>query len=105
MVFMGMRMFTHKHLIYIIKEGKKPMYDFSKEQDELWEAIKIFEDRIEVIQEDNVVCDLNQEVNDYIFEKICKALLNNDNNRTRAAESLGIKRETLLAKMKKYAIA
>jgi len=98
-------MFTHQHLIYIIKEGKKPMYDFSKEQDELWEAIKIFEDRIEVIQEDNVVCDLNQEVNDYIFEKICKALLNNDNNRTRAAESLGIKRETLLAKMKKYAIA
>jgi transcriptional regulator with PAS, ATPase and Fis domain len=81
------------------------MYDFSKEQDELWEAIKIFDDRIEVIQEDNVVCDLNQEVNDYIFEKICKALLNNDNNRTRAAESLGIKRETLLAKMKKYAIA
>lgn len=81
------------------------MYDFSKEQDELWEAIKLFDDRIEVIQEDNVVCDLNQEVNDYIFEKICKALLNNDNNRTRAAESLGIKRETLLAKMKKYSIA
>jgi transcriptional regulator with PAS, ATPase and Fis domain len=81
------------------------MYDFSKEQDELWEAIKIFEDRIEVIEDDNVVCDLNQEVNDYIFEKICQALLTNGNNRTRAAESLGIKRETLLAKMKKYAIA
>lgn len=104
MVFMGMRMFTHQHLIYIIKEGKKPMYDFSKEQDELWEAIKIFEDRSEVIEDDNV-CDLNQEVNDYIFEKICQALLTNGNNRTRAAESLGIKRETLLAKMKKYAIA
>tara|TARA_Y100000389_G_C17325088_1_gene445119 strand:+ start:718 stop:963 length:246 start_codon:yes stop_codon:yes gene_type:complete len=81
------------------------MYDFSKEQDELWEAIKIFDNRIEVIEDDDVVCDLNQEVNDYIFEKICKALIDNDNNRTRAAESLGIKRETLLAKMKKYAIA
>jgi transcriptional regulator with PAS, ATPase and Fis domain len=104
-VFIGIIMFTHQHLIYIIKEGKKPMYDFSKEQDELWEAIKIFEDRIEVIEDDNVVCDLNQEVNDYIFEKICQALLTNGNNRTRAAESLGIKRETLLAKMKKYAIA
>lgn len=90
-----------KLLIYIIKEGKKPMYDFSKEQDELWEAIKCFEEHVEDIQSPTSLPD---EVDSFIIDKIKDALIECNNNRTHAADRLGIKRETLLAKMRKYLI-
>ena len=77
------------------------MYDFSKEQDELWEAIKCFEERVEDIQDPTSLPD---EVDSFIIDKIKDALVECNNNRTHAAERLGIKRETLLAKMRKYFI-
>ncbi len=39
-----------------------------------------------------------------IIDKIKDALIECNNNRTHAADRLGIKRETLLAKMRKYVI-
>jgi DNA-binding NtrC family response regulator len=79
-----------------------------KEQEEFW---KLFNDiwgnesqQTEIIEaDDNDYC-LQSDVDDLIIDKIAKALKECNNNRTYAAARLGIKRETLLAKMKKYLI-
>lgn len=47
---------------------------------------------------------LTDEVDQLQIDKIQQALDENDGNKTHAAKALGIKRETLLAKMKKYFI-
>jgi len=48
---------------------------------------------------------LHEEVDDFIIDKIAAALKECNHNRTHTADKLGIKRETLLAKMKKYCLA
>ena len=90
-----------RHLIYIIKQGEKHMDKLKEEQDALWEALDVFNERIEE-EEDQT---LTEEVDHFIIDKIKDALIECNNNRTHAAEKLGIKRETLLAKMKKYFIS
>jgi len=50
------------------------------------------------------VHDLNKMIETLEIEQIYLALKESDGNRTRAAESLGLKRCCLLAKMKKYNI-
>ena len=47
---------------------------------------------------------LHEEVDDFIIDKIAAALKECNHNRTHTADKLGIKRETLLAKMKKYCL-
>ena len=47
---------------------------------------------------------LHDDIDEIIFQKVVDALKENAGNRTHAAKALGIKRETLLAKMKKYCI-
>jgi DNA-binding NtrC family response regulator len=47
---------------------------------------------------------LHQEVDDFIIDRIAAALKECNHNRTHTADKLGIKRETLLAKMKKYCL-
>ena len=72
-----------------------------QEQDAIWEALDFFNERIE--EEEKTP--LPDEVDHFIIDKIKDALIQCNNNRTHAAEKLGIKRETLLAKMKKYFIS
>ena len=79
-----------------------------KEQEEFW---NLFNDiwgnegqQTEIIEADDDNYCLQNEVDDLIIDKIAKALKECNNNRTYAAARLGIKRETLLAKMKKYLI-
>jgi transcriptional regulator with PAS, ATPase and Fis domain len=45
---------------------------------------------------------LHNEVDDFVIDKIETALRETNGNRTHAAKKLGIKRETLLAKIKRY---
>ncbi len=90
-----------RHLIYIIKQGKKHMDKMKQEQDALWEALEFFTEQLEEQEK----TPLSDEVDHFIIDKIKDALIECNNNRTHAAEKLGIKRETLLAKMKKYFIS
>ena len=90
-----------RYLIYIIKQGKKHMDKMKQEQDALWEALEFFNERLEEQEK----TPLSDEVDHFIIDKIKDALIECNNNRTHAAEKLGIKRETLLAKMKKYFIS
>lgn len=69
------------------------------EQDALWE---LFEKQWPRDATEETFIDLPNEVDDFIIDKIKDALIECNNNRTHAAERLGLKRETLLAKMKKY---
>jgi len=68
------------------------------EQDALWE---LFEKQWPTDVPSEPIS-LPNEVDDFIIDKIKDALIECNNNRTHTAEHLGLKRETLLAKMKKY---
>tara|TARA_B100000925_G_C21957425_1_gene451810 strand:+ start:324 stop:578 length:255 start_codon:yes stop_codon:yes gene_type:complete len=72
------------------------------EQQAFWE---LFEDTWGPIEytEDEQKC-LQDEVDNFIIDKIAAALKECNNNRTHTADKLGIKRETLLAKMRKYCL-
>ena len=52
----------------------------------------------------NFSVDLNGKLSDVECSLLKQAMHENDNNQTRAAKSLGIKRETLIHKLKKYNI-
>jgi two-component system response regulator AtoC len=67
------------------------------EQDEFF---KLFENPSLPIQDKNKT--LNENLDDYIIECISNALKENAGNKTRAAKSLGISRECLIYKIKKY---
>jgi transcriptional regulator with GAF, ATPase, and Fis domain len=70
-----------------------------KEQEEFWNLFnEIWSDEVPKQYS------LNDEVDQLQIDKIQRALDENDGNRTYAAKSLGIKRETLLAKMKRYCL-
>ncbi len=72
------------------------------EQQAFWE---LFEDTWGPIEytEDEQKC-LQDEVDNFIIDKIAAALKECNNNRTHTADKLGMKRETLLAKMRKYCL-
>jgi transcriptional regulator with PAS, ATPase and Fis domain len=72
-----------------------------KEQQEFWDTF----DEIWPVQDRhyNDKC-LHDEVDDFIIDRISSALKECNHNRTHTADKLGIKRETLLAKMKKYCL-
>jgi transcriptional regulator with PAS, ATPase and Fis domain len=72
-----------------------------QEQQAFWDTF----DEIWPVQERHVEdkC-LHEEVDDFIIDKIAEALKECNHNRTHTADKLGIKRETLLAKMKKYCL-
>lgn len=76
-----------------------------KEQQVFWDAFDDIwppEERHDQIEEDDKC--LHDEVDDFIIDKIASALKECNHNRTHTADKLGIKRETLLAKMKKYCL-
>tara|TARA_B100000035_G_C20597164_1_gene378067 strand:- start:235 stop:489 length:255 start_codon:yes stop_codon:yes gene_type:complete len=72
------------------------------EQQAFWE---LFEDTWGPIEytEDEQKC-LQDEIDNFIIDKIAAALKECNNNRTHTADKLGMKRETLLAKMRKYCL-
>jgi len=70
-----------------------------EEQDFLWNMLD--EHFAEYIEDDKDYS-LPTEVDKFIIDKIKNALIECNNNKTYAARRLGIKRETLLAKIKKY---
>jgi transcriptional regulator with PAS, ATPase and Fis domain len=72
-----------------------------KEQQAFWDTF----DEIWPVQEhiEDEKC-LHDEVDDFIIDKIAAALKECNHNRTHTAGKLGIKRETLIAKMKKYCL-
>jgi len=89
----------HRHLRYIIKQGEKNMQQLKNEQEIFWNTFdKLWPEKEETKSE---TC-LHDEVDNFIIDKIAEALKESAGNRTHAAQKLGIKRETLLAKMKKY---
>ena len=65
--------------------------------DEVWPA-----DTPKSVSDDDYC--LHDERDEIIFEKVVEALKECNHNRTHTANKLGIKRETLLAKMKKYCL-
>lgn len=71
-----------------------------EEQDFLWNMLD--EHFAEYIEDDDKEYSLPSEVDKFIIDKIKEALKECNNNKTYAAKRLGIKRETLLAKIKKY---
>lgn len=48
--------------------------------------------------------DLNEKLQDLEHFYILRAMTENNNNQTKAAQALGIKRETLIHKLKKYSM-
>lgn len=82
----------------------------SNEADVFWDAFDEMWPKdasgslIEVIDEDPKDYCLHKEIDDFVIEKIAEVLKECNHNRTHTAAKLGIKRETLLAKMKKYCL-
>lgn len=70
-----------------------------KEQEEFW---NLFNDIWSV--DESKQYSLNEEVDQLQINKIQQALDENNGNKTYAAKALGIKRETLLAKIKRYSL-
>ncbi len=85
-------------LMNALVESKK----IRDEQQAFWE---LFEDTWGPIEytEDEQKC-LQDEIDNFIIDKIAAALKECNNNRTHTADKLGMKRETLLAKMRKYCL-
>ena len=83
---------------YVISALKKAQ-EKHKEQQVFWEA---FDDMWPDLEPKPY--SLTNEVDQLQIDKIQQALDNNNGNRTHAAKELGIKRETLLAKMKRYSL-
>jgi transcriptional regulator with PAS, ATPase and Fis domain len=72
-----------------------------KEQQAFWDTFEEIWPVQERIEKEKC---LHDEVDDFIIDKIASALKECNHNRTHTADKLGIKRETLLAKMKKYCL-
>ena len=83
---------------YVISALKKAEQKH-KEQEEFW---NLFNDIWSV--DESTPYSLTNEVDQLQIDKIQQALDNNNGNRTHAAKELGIKRETLLAKIKRYSL-
>jgi transcriptional regulator with PAS, ATPase and Fis domain len=66
------------------------------EQDYLWEALKLFDDRVDEPKA------LHVEVAELEKNSILGALAMHEGNRSKAAKELGMGRTNLIAKIKKY---
>lgn len=86
-------------IIDTLKRGKS----IHEEQQALWEAMDELWPPGKYEEEQKNYC-LHDEVDDFIIDKIASALKECNNNQTHTADKLGIKRETLLAKMRKYCL-
>ena len=75
-------------------------FTYKEEQDIIWDTL----DELWPIEIYNEIQQTNlpDEVDKFIIDKIKDALIECNNNHTHTAKKLGIKRETLLAKMKKF---
>jgi len=71
-----------------------------EEQDTFFELFDTWSEPLPVPEE---YC-LDDDVEDFIIDKIKEALLEHNGNQTKASERLGIKRTTLIAKCKKLNI-
>jgi transcriptional regulator of acetoin/glycerol metabolism len=71
------------------------MIDKNEEQDAMWNTFD------ELIIERESVC-LNDEVDEFIIDKIKDTLIDLNWNQSKASKKLGLKRTTLLSKCKKY---
>jgi len=80
-----------------LEQGQK----IHKEQQAFWDTFEEMWPKEERHVEEKC---LHDEVDDFIIDKIAAALKECNHNRTHTADKLGIKRETLLAKMKKYCL-
>ena len=74
----------------------KKKIDPKEEQLEMWEA---FDDLY--VKSEKVRC-LQEEVDNFIIDQIKDVLIEENWNKTKASERLGIKRTTLLSKIKRY---
>ena len=68
------------------------------EQDEMW---KTFDELI--VKADEFAC-LQEEIDDFIIDKIKQVLKEENWNKTKASKRLGMKRTTLLSKIKRYSL-
>lgn len=83
------------YVINALKQAEKK----HKEQDEFWNLFnEIWDNQLPEQYS------LNEEVDQLQIDKIQQALDENNGNKTHAAKALGIKRETLLAKIKRYSL-
>ena len=73
-------------------------FTYKEEQDIIWNTL----DELWPIDNEIKQTNLPDEVDKFIIDKIKDALIECNNNHTHTAKKLGIKRETLLAKMKKF---
>ena len=71
------------------------MIDKKEEQEEMWNTFD------ELIVEREAVC-LNDEVDNFIIDKIKDALIDVNWNQAKASEKLGLKRTTFISKCNKY---
>ncbi len=63
---------------------------------------EVFFDTFDEIWPEPEFVSLNEEIDDIIYEKVKKALIDHDWNKTKASERLGLKRTTFIAKCKKF---
>lgn len=71
------------------------MIDKKEEQDAMWDTF----DKL-IVERENVC--LNDEVDEFIIDKIKDTLIDLNWNQSKASRKLGLKRTTLLSKCKKY---
>lgn len=75
----------------------------TQQQDEQDVFFAIFDEWSEALPVPDEYC-LDDDVEDFIIDKIKEALIEHNGNQTRASKRLGIKRTTLIAKCKKLNI-
>jgi len=87
----------------LIMKALKKAEQTHKEQQAFWETFDEIWGEVGAETNNNQTehC-LHNEVDDFVIDKIETALRETNGNRTHAAKKLGIKRETLLAKIKRY---
>ena len=79
------------------------MYDYKKNNLEQEAMFELFDEWTEALPVPEEYC-LDDDIDNFIIDKIKEALIEHNGNQTKASEHLGIKRTTLIAKCKKLNI-
>jgi transcriptional regulator with PAS, ATPase and Fis domain len=79
------------------------MYDYKKNNLEQEAMFELFDEWTEALPVPEEYC-LDDDIDNFIIDKIKEALIEHNGNQTKASERLGIKRTTLIAKCKKLNI-
>ena len=79
------------------------MYDYKKNNLEQEAMFELFDECTEALPVPEEYC-LDDDIDNFIIDKIKEALIEHNGNQTKASERLGIKRTTLIAKCKKLNI-